>query len=250
MDQAGIQPSQRSRKVSDYVLEQTRRRRPRLPGLAGHPFPSLPTPAAGSASTWSAPGPRPKIGRCIERAALREFQLLETLQHPGILRAHSFTEHELGPALIFEHFPQEPSGWTTTLPSAARHAHASDTRSRPVRQIAEIVRYAHDKRVIHRGLSPQSVLSSIPDARTAADQSLQLAGRLSVGKLNWQRLEGTDHRHVHVEQSGGQCQHGLHGSRGPGRSGQHGRALGRFLARGHRLLHLLRQAAGRQWRWN
>gem|GEM_PF-4523601 len=39
----------------------------------------------------------------IERAALREFQILESLQHPGALRTYGFTEHAMGPALIFEH---------------------------------------------------------------------------------------------------------------------------------------------------
>ena len=43
----------------------------------------------------------------MERAGLREFQLLETLEHPGILRAYGFTEHEVGPAIIFEHDPHD-----------------------------------------------------------------------------------------------------------------------------------------------
>ena len=41
----------------------------------------------------------------IVRAAKREFTLLEGIQHPGILRALEYAEHELGPALFFEHSP-------------------------------------------------------------------------------------------------------------------------------------------------
>ncbi|MGA2255560.1 MAG: NERD domain-containing protein, partial [Thermoguttaceae bacterium] len=104
MNQAGIHASQRHRKVSDYLLEQIvgegpgyqdwqavhcqvsdSRRRVRLYLVRA--------------------GATPEERQMRERAVLREFQLLETLQHPGILRAYNFTEHELGPALILEHDP-------------------------------------------------------------------------------------------------------------------------------------------------
>ena len=41
----------------------------------------------------------------LQRAAEREFRLLQTLEHRGVLRAMEFTNHELGPAIIFQHFP-------------------------------------------------------------------------------------------------------------------------------------------------
>jgi len=41
----------------------------------------------------------------IERADRREAELLEMLPQPEVLRREGFTEHELGPALIFEHDP-------------------------------------------------------------------------------------------------------------------------------------------------
>ncbi len=95
-------------------------------------------------------------GKTIERAALREFQLLETLQHPGILRAYNFTEHELGPALIFEHDPLAIR--LDHFLAQQQDKLSIDTRLDLVRQIAEVVRYAHDKKVVHRALSPQSIL--------------------------------------------------------------------------------------------
>ena len=91
-----------------------------------------------------------------ERAALREFQLLETLQHPGILRAYNFTEHELGPALILEHDPLAIR--LDHFLAQQQDKLSIDTRLDLVRQIAEVVRYAHDKKVVHRALSPQSIL--------------------------------------------------------------------------------------------
>ncbi|MGA8347368.1 MAG: protein kinase, partial [Isosphaeraceae bacterium] len=92
----------------------------------------------------------------IERAALREFQLLEMLSHPGILRAHGFTEHEVGPALIFEH---DPLGVRLDHYLIQNKDKLSiDTRLELVRQIAEVISFAHDKKVVHRALCPQSIL--------------------------------------------------------------------------------------------
>ena len=84
-----------------------------------------------------------------ERAAIREFQLIENLQSPGILRAVQCTPHELGPAVVFEHDP-----------AAVRLDHfllerdrelSLSTRIDLVRQLAEVMQYAHKRRVVHRG---------------------------------------------------------------------------------------------------
>ena len=98
----------------------------------------------------------------LERAAQREFQLLESLQHPGILRIYGFSEHELGPALIFEHDPQ--SIRLDHLLSQRRDNLGVDIRLDLMRQIAEVVRFAHDKKVVHRGLCPQSILITDPSS--------------------------------------------------------------------------------------
>jgi serine/threonine protein kinase len=157
MDQAGIRPSKRSRKVSDYVLDKV------IDGGPGY-------------QDWSAAHAQlEKTKRrirfylvrreasaddkaMIERAAKREFQLLESLQHPGILRAYTLSEHELGPALVLEDNPK-----------AMRLDHYLNQRQEPLsidvqldlmRQIAEAIRFAHEQRVIHRGLNPRSILVS------------------------------------------------------------------------------------------
>jgi serine/threonine protein kinase len=109
----------------------------------------------------------------IARAALREFQLLETLQHPGVLRAYGFTEHEVGPALIFEHDPLSIrlDHFLTQYQDRLR----LEIRLDLLRQIAEVIRFAHDEKVVHRSLSPQSIL--VTDA--ASDRP-----RIKV--FNWQ----------------------------------------------------------------
>jgi serine/threonine protein kinase len=155
MEQAGIRPSQRHRKVSDYVLEQ----------IVGE-GPGYQDWQAGHATiSESKRRVRLYLVRCgatagerqtIERAARREYLLLDTLQHPGILRAHGFTEHEIGPALIFEHDPL--SVRLDHFLAQQQEKLTIGARLDLVRQIAEVVRYAHDKKIVHRALCPQSIL--------------------------------------------------------------------------------------------
>ncbi|MEA5465558.1 BREX system serine/threonine kinase PglW [Leptothoe sp. PORK10 BA2] len=172
MDQAGIRPSKRSRKVSDYILSEV------IDSGPGY-------------QDWSSTHAQiEKTQRrirfylvrreasaddkaMIDRAAKREFQLLESLHHPGILRAYTLSDHELGPALVLEHDPksmrldhylaqqQEPLG--------------IDVQLDLMRQLAEAMRFAHQQRVIHRGLNPRSIL--------IAEDS---AGHPHIKVTNWQ----------------------------------------------------------------
>lgn len=161
MEQSGIRPSERHRKVGDYKLDQML---DSGPGYQDWAATHSQNPKAKRrvrvylVRTEAAQDDR----KMIERAALREFRLLEALQpHPGILRCDNYTEYELGPALIFEHDP-----------GAIRFDHylmqrkimqrkdslSVDARLHLLRQIAEVVQFAHEKKVVHRGLSPQSIL--------------------------------------------------------------------------------------------
>lgn len=161
MDQAGIRPSQRLRKVSDYVLEQ----------LIGEGPGYQDWQAAHSQVLESKRRVRLYLVRTeataedrqtIERAARREFQILESLQHPGILRVLNFTEHEVGPALLFEHDPLCLR--LDHFLSQQKDKLSLELRLDLMRQIAEVVRYAHDKKVVHRGLCPQSILVTNPSS--------------------------------------------------------------------------------------
>ncbi|MEO1744819.1 MAG: protein kinase, partial [Cyanobacteria bacterium J06629_9] len=157
MHQSGIRPSKRSRKVSDYVLDKVIDSGPGYQDWSSNHAQLEKTKRRirfylvrreASADDKA----------MIDRAAKREFQLLESLQHPGILRAYTLSEHELGPALVLEHNPR-----------AIRLDHYLTQRQEPLgidvqlglmRQIADAIRFAHEQRVIHRGLNPRSILVS------------------------------------------------------------------------------------------
>ena len=130
MEQAGIRPSQRHRKVSDYVLEQ----------IVGEGPGYQDWQAVHATVAESKRRVRLYLVRCgataeerqtIERAARREFLLLDTLQHPGILRVHGFTEHEIGPALIFEHDPLSRPARPFSGPAAGQAQHRRPARPGP-----------------------------------------------------------------------------------------------------------------------
>lgn len=155
IDAAGIRHSNRQRRVSDYRLEQQIDEGKGFQDWsASHVnFPETRRRIRVRSIRRDAPAEERAVN---QRAAIREFQLLENLQHPGILRVHQFTEHELGPAIIFEHDP-----------TAIRLDHFLKNRDRDlpfavrldlVRQLAEVMQYAHKKRVVHRSLSPRSIL--------------------------------------------------------------------------------------------
>jgi serine/threonine protein kinase len=81
------------------------------------------------------------------QAAERELLLLEGLNHAGILKAEAFTEHERGPAMRFEHDPD-----TVRLDRFLRQRGDQldiGMRLALVRQIAEALRYAHERRLYH-----------------------------------------------------------------------------------------------------
>lgn len=108
----------------------------------------------------------------ILRAAKREFVILENVNHPGIARAIEFYEHERGPAVVFEHDPSE-----TRLDHFLRQqggALTVDQRVELVRTLANTLRYAHSRRLVHRRLSPLSVF-----VRTLAQ------GRYGVRIRDW-----------------------------------------------------------------
>lgn len=153
--EAGVRPSNKHRQVGDYRLGKllsegegfqdwearhvsidTVHRRVRIYTVA-----SASTPEARAARV---------------RQARREFEILEGIDHPGILKVKDYKETELGPALIFDHDPK-----AVRLDHLLRD-HGKDLsvtqRLQFVRDIAETLKYAHSKRLYHRALGPQSIL--------------------------------------------------------------------------------------------
>lgn len=170
--EAGIRPSNKHRQVGDYKLTKlaaegdgfqdweashvsvdTIQRRVRIYTLA-------------SAST-----PEARAARL--RQARREFEVLEGIDHPGILRVNDLKETELGPALIFDHDPK-----AVRLDHLLRERGKSLTvtqRLQMVRDIAETLKYAHAKRLYHRALGPQSIVVHGLDT-----------GAMQLRLMNWQ----------------------------------------------------------------
>ncbi len=188
MEQAGIRPHEASRRVGDYVLEKLLgegqgfqdweaghvslpkvRRRIRLYPLA----------RAESASSREQ----------LRRAAQREFQILEGIQHAGILKAVDYRDHERGPALVFEH---SPGSMRLDYFLRERGERLSlDVRLQLLRQVAEAIQHAHRHKLYHRALSPQSILVVDPEAPQPRVQvfNWQSARREATGRSS----TGTTH---------------------------------------------------------
>lgn len=171
--EAGIRPSNKHRQVGDYKLVkliadgegyqdwqsqhvsvETARRRIRIYTVA------------------SASSPESRAAR--GRQALREFQVLEGISHPGILKVNDYKETEMGPALIFDLDPK-----AQRLDHLLRDRGAQLTvtqRLQLVRDIAETLKFAHSKRLYHRALGPQSILVHPADE----------VGTFAPQLMNWQ----------------------------------------------------------------
>ncbi|RLJ22030.1 BREX system serine/threonine kinase PglW [bacterium endosymbiont of Escarpia laminata] len=99
----------------------------------------------------------------LQKAAKLEFRLLEGIEHPGILHAREYQQHDQGPALVFEHDPAaiRLDHFITGLGTSQR-LDILDALNL-MRQIAEAVRFAHGQRLYHRALSPQSIYINAKD---------------------------------------------------------------------------------------
>lgn len=91
----------------------------------------------------------------LRKAAEREFEVLKGLEHAGILRAERLVNLKDRPTIFFEH-PEGAVRLDHLL--ASQEALTVEARFDLLRQIAEAALYAHRRRIVHRGLSPQSVL--------------------------------------------------------------------------------------------
>lgn len=154
LDEIGIARIPTKRRVRDYeiveTLEETAVWRDQL---AKHS--SIPGTFRRARRYFSEPG-SPLDREAVVRAARREFQLLERLRYPDILAAKEFATDEEGAVLFFEHLP----GAIRLDRYLAEHGErlSLDARLDLLRRIAEAVRHAHASRIVHRSLSPQSVL--------------------------------------------------------------------------------------------
>ncbi|MGE3853710.1 MAG: BREX system serine/threonine kinase PglW [Planctomycetota bacterium] len=198
MEQAGLRTSAKAERVGDYKLKTLlaegptwqdyeaehvalhARRRVRL----------YPIPLKASADRR----------KTIMSAARREFEILEGIHHQGIARADEFRETERGPALVFPFDPQALRLDAFIAGNAARLDEA--LRLHLLRAIAEIVGYAHKRRLFHRALSPQSIL--VHDA-AAAEPRVSItnwqAGARAGGTTLGSSVSGTEHVDALIDDS-------------------------------------------------
>jgi len=156
MEQAGIRPSQKSRRVGDYVLGDLLADGPGYQDrLAKHA--SFENVYCRVRQYMVAHADSEEERQRRKRAAAREFQIIQALNHPSILPALDYKEHELGPTLLFKYVDPQAIRFDQYLATYC-HKLTTDQRLIYLRQIADAIRYAHRRRIVHRALSPQSIL--------------------------------------------------------------------------------------------
>lgn len=185
LTEAGIRPSNKHRQVSDYRLTKLI--------TEGEGFQDWEADHVSLATVHRririytvATASSTEIRAAWARQASREFEILEGIDHPGILKVKDYKESELGPALIFDHDPK-----AVRLDHLLRERASSLTvtqRLQLVRDIAETLKYAHSKRLYHRALGPQSILVHGLDS-----------GAMHLRLMNWQ----TGSRNVGLSSSAG-----------------------------------------------
>jgi serine/threonine protein kinase len=172
LEAIGIRPPQQSRRVGDYQLEQVLAETDfHQDWLARHI--SLPD-VRRRIRLYTARSTLNAAQRAmLADAARREFQLLEGIRHPGILRASDFIDSDHGPALIFE-YDEELQRLDHFIRAQGENLDLWQ-RLKLVRAVAEVLDAAHRYRLYHRGLSPQTIL-----VKTLAPHSFD------VTLLDWQ----------------------------------------------------------------
>jgi serine/threonine protein kinase len=203
LQEAGIRTSNKHRQVGDYQLGKLIADGPSFQEWEGTHVSVGVARRVRIYNLATATSPEERSARVTQ--AKREFKILEGIEHTGILQCRDYKETELGPALIFDHDPK-----AIRLDHLIRdHATRLDVGKRLelVREIAEVLKFAHSRRLYHRALGPQSVL--VRGVET---------GELRVQLMNWQtaarqsstagttstvhHTTGTQHVEAYVEDPG------------------------------------------------
>ena len=161
LEEAGIRPSQAARRVGDYRLDELLLEGPGYQDWTARHV-AIESERARVRIYGAPRGISEEARAARRRAAQREYRILQDVRHDGILAAKAYTDHALGPALVFAHRDgaQRFDHW---LAERAERLDV-DVRLHLLRQVAEAVRHAHAKRLVHRALSPQSLLVLDPAA--------------------------------------------------------------------------------------
>ena len=152
---AGLRPTPKSRSVGQYSLEKTD---PVGEGpawqdvLAVHP--AAPSVRRRVRVFDIPPGASAEDRAEIERSARREFVFTQGITHAGIARPTELVTEPV-PALVFD-FDEAEIPLTSYLADAGANLGLAE-RLELVRQLAGVLRYAHQRRLVHRALTPGQV---------------------------------------------------------------------------------------------
>ncbi|NMG63800.1 BREX system serine/threonine kinase PglW [Azoarcus indigens] len=192
LEAIGIRPPQQSRRVGDYQLEQVLAETDfHQDWLAKHV--SLNNLRRRVRLYTAKRNLNAAQRSMLADAARREFQLLEGIRHPGILRASDFIDSEHGPALIFD-YEEGLQRLDHFIRAQGEHLDLWQ-RLKLVRAIAEALDAAHRYRLYHRGLSPQTIM-----VRTVGANSFDVTlFDWQIATRQLQEAEGETTGTLHVE---------------------------------------------------
>lgn len=204
LTEAGIRPSNKHRQVGDYRLGKLLSEGEGFQDWEAQHV-SIDTVHRRVRIYTVATASSPEIRATRVRQARREFEILEGIDHPGILKVKDYKETELGPALIFDHDPK-----AVRLDHLLRDSGKDlsiTQRLQLVRDIAETLKYAHSKRLYHRALGPQSILvhgigSGALHLRLMNWQTASRNVGESASPFTVHRTTGTQHVEDYVEDPG------------------------------------------------
>jgi serine/threonine protein kinase len=207
LNEAGIRPSNKHRQVGDYKLGKLLAEGEGFQDWEARHV-SIETVHRRVRIYTVATASSPEARATRVRQARREFEVLEGIDHPGILKVKDYKETELGPALVFDHDPKALRLDHLLRDHGTRLSVTQ--RLQLVRDIAETLKYAHSKRLYHRALGPQSILVQNIDSGNfqprlmnwqTASRGLGQAGD-SAAPDTVHRTTGTRHVEDYVEDPG------------------------------------------------
>jgi serine/threonine protein kinase len=116
----------------------------------------VPTDRARIRFLVSRPGATAAARAVVRRIADHEYRIMSRLANDRLLRPRDRVDHELGVGLVY---PLDDRFQRLDLWLADQGDRISTAdRLSLLRQVAEAVAYAHDNRVVHRGLTPHAIL--------------------------------------------------------------------------------------------
>ncbi|HEX7678403.1 MAG TPA: protein kinase, partial [Thermoanaerobaculia bacterium] len=192
VEQAGIRESNRSRRVGDYVLKELLFDAPNgvyQDWLGEH----VQSKEARRVRIYTVSRASSEEDRELtKRAANREYQILSALVHAAMPQVETPIQHELGTALLFR--IRKNAIRLDHLLAEKGDSLSIDVRLVLVRALAEAMKYAHEKKIFHRALSPQSVFVTNYDTPSPQIQIFNWQASYREGSLSGaSRVSATRH---------------------------------------------------------